>query len=611
MEESKAKRMCYERPAKEDMISKLPDPLMSQILFYLPTKEAVKTSVLSHRWETLWLLVSELDLNSSEFPDYNAFAGFGDRFLEKSCLHNLKQKILKRKNDKSCVTWWVDFVARPRRKLKHLDVEYLYVSRKRLEVMPISLCNSMEESKEKEKEACQELPSRRDIISNLPDSLISQMLSCLPTKEAVRTSVLSTRWKTLWLLVPSLRLASHDFPDYNSFVSFLDKSLDLYREENSCLHNLELVIRKDYDDDQCCVTRWIDHVARHKVKHLDVECILVKREFLEAVPLSLYLCESLLYLRLHRVLLVGSESVSLPRLKTMRLEQNVYPHEAFLQFFISSCPVLEDLSIVRKDDDNVKVLRVHSQTVTSLTLGFEPGDGHMLYHYFDREILGIYIDSPRLKYLNFSDDVSKCHILSSFISPSVKVHLGGVRYMSYYSGGVVFSNQQVASSFFSCISRVKDLVISETIMKLIYFCMKVEPLPQFCDLSYLEAKVCLVDVEMLPALLESCPNLNSIVLDLTRPTIITEQITAWAVPQCLLLSLEFVEIKCCCKAELVGMKLAKYFAENSVFLKKLVLRWRGYVLEEDSVLRDLLALSWRSSTCQIEVYGPLKRPVRV
>lgn len=141
--------------------------------------------------------------------------------------------------------------------------------------------------------------------------------------------------------------------------------------------------------------------------------------------------------------------------------------------------------------------------------------------------------------------------------------------------------------------------------------MKVEPLPQFCDLSYLEAKVCLVDVEMLPALLESCPNLNSIVLDLTRPTIITEQITAWAVPQCLLLSLEFVEIKCCCKAELVGMKLAKYFAENSVFLKKLVLRWRGYVLEEDSVLRDLLALSWRSSTCQIEVYGPLKRPVRV
>lgn len=399
----------------------------------------------------------------------------------------------------------------------------------------------MEESKEKEKGICQELPSRDDdVISSLPDSLISHMLSCLPTKEAVRTSVLSTRWKSLWLSVPSLRLASHDFPDYNSFVSFVDKSVNLYREENSCLHKLELVIRKENDNDQSCVTRWIDFVSTRKVNHLDLECILVKREFLEAVPLSLYLCESLLYLRLHRVSLSGSESVSLPRLKTMCLEQNVYADEAFLESFISSCPVLEDLSIVRRDDDNVKVLRVHSQTLTSLTLGFEPGDGHMLFHYFDREILGLFIDSPRLKHLNFNDDVSKCHILSNFImSPSVKVNLGGVRYMSYYSDGVAFSNQHVARSFFTRVSRVKDLVISETIMKvcfnvysayfndflltllsvlcnqLIDFCMKVEPLPQFRDLSCLEAKVCLVDVELLPKLLESFPNLNSIVLVIT------------------------------------------------------------------------------------------------
>ncbi|KAJ0238777.1 FBD-associated F-box protein [Hirschfeldia incana] len=466
----------------------------------------------------------------------------------------------------------------------------------------------MEVIEEKEKGICPELPSRGDdVISNLPDSLISQMLSCLPTKEAVRTSVLSTRWKSLWILVPRLCLASHDFHDYSAFVSFVDKSLDLYIEENSCLHKLELVIRKD-DNDQSCVTRWIDFVAKRKVKHVDVECILVNREFLEAVPLSLYTCESLLYLRLHRVSLCGSESVSLPCLKTMSLEQNIYADEAFLKSFISSCAVLEDLSIVRRDDDNVKALRVHCQTLTSLTLGFQPGDGHMLFHYFGREILELYIDSPRLKYLNFNDDVSKCQILSNLIiSPSVKVNLGGVRYMSYYPDGVSFSNQQVARSFFTCISRVKDLVISETIMKLIDFCMKVEQLPQFFDLSCLEAKVCLVDMEMLPTLLASFPNLNSIVLELTRPTIVTEEIIAWSVPQCLLSTLEFVEIKCCCKAELVGMKLAEYFAENSVFLKKLVLRWRGYVLEEDSVLRDLLALSWRSSTCQIEVCGPLNK----
>lgn len=80
-------------------------------------------------------------------------------------------------------------------------------------------------------------------------------------------------------------------------------------------------------------------------------------------------------------------------------------------------------------------------------------------------------------------------------------------------------------------------------------------------------------------------------------------------PQCLLSSLEFVEIKSRYEAEFVLMELANYFAENSVILKKLVVRWKRSKLEEDTVLWDLLSLPWRSSTCRIEVCGPLKRLV--
>lgn len=80
-------------------------------------------------------------------------------------------------------------------------------------------------------------------------------------------------------------------------------------------------------------------------------------------------------------------------------------------------------------------------------------------------------------------------------------------------------------------------------------------------------------------------------------------------PQCLLSSLEFVEIKSRYEAEFVLMELAKCFAENSVIIKKLVVSWERSNLEEDTVLTDLLGLPWRSSACQIEVCGPLKRLV--
>ncbi|KAG7583205.1 F-box domain [Arabidopsis suecica] len=57
----------------EDRISQLPDPLLSQILNHLTTEEAVRSSVLSTRWRTLWLWVPNLEFSFSKFPSFNAF----------------------------------------------------------------------------------------------------------------------------------------------------------------------------------------------------------------------------------------------------------------------------------------------------------------------------------------------------------------------------------------------------------------------------------------------------------------------------------------------------------------------------------------------------------
>ncbi|KAG7563769.1 FBD domain [Arabidopsis suecica] len=466
----------------------------------------------------------------------------------------------------------------------------------------------------KEKKAkgiCHEGSARGDMISKLPDSLISRILLYLPTKEVVRTSVLSNKWKSVWLLVPELGLDSSEFPDYNAFVSFMDRFLDFYREEKSCLDKLELRIRKDKND-QSCVTRWIDFVATHKVKRLDVEYLYVHRKCFEVMPVSLYVCETLLYLRLNRVFVGSFESVSLPRLKTMSLEKNLYANATGLESLILSCPVLEDLSIIRRLDDNVKVLRVLSQTITTLRVGFDRSGDHGFF-YFNWETLALFIDAPRLKYMNFENERSPNQFIRN-LGSLVKVNFVG-DFMLYYNDRVAISKHQMVHRFLTGISRVRDLIISETTMELINTYLKVvEPLPQFCNLSSLEAEVRLKTVEILeilPTLLESFPNLKSIVLGLTYSMVKTKQMTVSSMPQCLLSSLEFVDIKSQCQAELVAMELAKYFAENSAILKKLVLSWKGSnsILEEDSVLRDLLALLKQPSTCQIEVCGPLKRLV--
>ncbi|KAM7464234.1 hypothetical protein LguiA_032355 [Lonicera macranthoides] len=50
-----------------------------------------------------------------------------------------------------------------------------------------------------------------DKISNLPDVLLTRILSFLSTKEAIRTGILSTKWKSIWASLPTLDLSEEDF----------------------------------------------------------------------------------------------------------------------------------------------------------------------------------------------------------------------------------------------------------------------------------------------------------------------------------------------------------------------------------------------------------------
>jgi hypothetical protein len=113
-----------------------------------------------------------------------------------------------------------------------------------------------------------------DIISKLPDSLITHILSCLPTKDAVRTSVLSKRWIDCWTLITKLNFDDSVF--YSSkrkksggkqhFINFVNRVLLFTQRYN--VERFSLVITNKYD--VSLLNTWISCILKKHVKMISI-----------------------------------------------------------------------------------------------------------------------------------------------------------------------------------------------------------------------------------------------------------------------------------------------------------------------------------------------------
>ncbi|KAG2280640.1 hypothetical protein Bca52824_051860 [Brassica carinata] len=129
---------------------------------------------------------------------------------------------------------------------------------------------------------------------------------------------------------------------------------------------------------------------------------------------------------------------------------------------------------------------------------------------------GVVIDAPRLCFLSINDNISKSIIIHNMESAVLQMSLVGfVRLLEIddeffddiYEEGVSLRRSNI-HKFLHGISMAKSMKISRGTFKLMCHYSKLEPLPQFGNMSYLDITLCLHDFKWLPAFLESFPNLT-------------------------------------------------------------------------------------------------------
>ncbi|XP_047182523.1 F-box/FBD/LRR-repeat protein At1g13570-like [Vigna umbellata] len=184
-----------------------------------------------------------------------------------------------------------------------------------------------------------------DLISDLPQSIIESILVQLPIRDAVRTSILSSKWRYKWASITQLVFDDKCVPPFSndrevverSVVKFITRALFLHQGP---IHKFQI----SNSMLQSCpeIDQWILFLSRNDIKVLVME--LGEGEFFR-IPSSLFNCRKLTRLELSRCDLDPPHSFKgFVCLRSLNLHQVLISPDA-VESLISRCPLLESLSL--------------------------------------------------------------------------------------------------------------------------------------------------------------------------------------------------------------------------------------------------------------------------
>ncbi|CAH8252840.1 unnamed protein product [Arabidopsis lyrata] len=168
------------------------------------------------------------------------------------------------------------------------------------------------------------------------DDLLVKILSFLPTKVVVTTSILSKRWKFHWMRVPKLEYDDRDTKPSNRrrLRRFIKRTLPLHRVPVLERLRLELSSLPFQPED---IKLWVEVAVSLSVLELSID--YYSHQYKSAtLPFCLYTCKSLETLALFdAILMVVPRMACLPSLKNLLLCGVRYVDESFQLLDVSHC----------------------------------------------------------------------------------------------------------------------------------------------------------------------------------------------------------------------------------------------------------------------------------
>ncbi|CAH1454377.1 unnamed protein product [Lactuca virosa] len=335
--------------------------------------------------------------------------------------------------------------------------------------------------REQPKVPCQ-MEAEVDRISNLPGHIIDKILSLLTLRDAVRTSILSSKWRYKWVNLTSLVfdnqsvLVSSQDPTIikNKMVKIVDHVLLLH---NGLIHKFKLSHR----DLQgvCDIDRWILFLSRGSVKEFILEIWKGQRYKL---PSSLYLCDKLSHLELFNCLLKPPLGFNGFKILTSLDLQHITMDQDVFEDLIHWCPLLERLTLM--NFEGFANLKIHAPKLTFFDIG------------------GV-----------FEDVVFENTFHLSTVSIGLYVNIGNDHELT-------LGTTSKLTKFFASLPSIQRLEVQSFFLKFLAVDMVPRRLPTPCmELNYLSLRINFNDMdECLAALciLRSSPNLLELEM-LARP----------------------------------------------------------------------------------------------